>query len=84
MTRRILAGTILLFSRHASAEEKSAWKDAVVLDNAPFGLLPVSAPLDDLIHGSTFKKFVHTVSNDANQFFTIDQGEPLKIIRLFL
>ena len=66
MTKWILAGSILLFSRHASAEEKSAWENAIVLDNAPFGLNVNYDRLDDLIHGSTFKDIVVTDSYAVN------------------
>ena len=74
----------LVFTHSAQAQEEYIWKDAIVLDNATFGLWEISAPLDDLIHGSTFKDKVLTKHKFDNTFFTIDQGEPLKITRLYV
>ena len=80
---QVLSLAAILF-RTGNAEEEYVWEDAIVLDNAPFGLISWLAPLDDLIHGSIFKDIIATNSANANQFFTIDQGESLKITRLYL
>ena len=65
------------------AEEVDAWKDATV--STPFGIYSGSSPLENLIHSSTFKEILAT--NDGtttNQFYRIDQGKSLKIIRIYI
>ena len=78
----IFAGFLLLNGR-VSTEEEYMWTDAIV--TSPFEMDPDYSPLDNLIHSTTFKEIVLT--NDSatlNKWFTIDQGESLKPIRIFI
>ena len=77
----ILVG-LLLLTRSVCTEEEDIWKDAIV--TSPFGRLSICSPLDALVHTTTFKDLVHTNDNTANQYFTIDQGESLKRIRIYI
>ena len=82
MSKRFIM-SVLLFYHQACAEEKYVWEDAIV--STPFGIYPTTSPPDNLVHSTTFKDIVHT--NDgatANQWITIDQGESLKPIRIYI
>ena len=80
---KVVLGCLLLLTHSACGEEEDIWKDATV--SSSHGVFPNTSPLDNLINSSTFKEIVAT--NDAstdNQFFRIDHGESLKIIRIYI
>ena len=84
LTKEIFLGAAFTLAL-VGAEEVAAWKDATVLDNAPFGSFTGMSPLGNLIHSSTFKEILVTnVNSTTNQFYRIDQGKPLKIIRIYI
>ena len=79
---KVVLGCLLLLTHSACGEEEDVWKDATVYSS--HGVYPTFSPLDNLINSSTFKEIVSTYDNSANQFLRIDQGKPLKIMRIYI
>ena len=66
---RVVLG-ILYLTHSARAEEKYIWENATVLDPSDFNT--DYSPPDNLIHSTSFKEIVRTLSNLANQSILID------------
>ena len=77
----VLVG-ILLFTQGLRAEEKSVWENATISSSIP--VISNRAPLDNLIHSATFKALLTTEPILPDQWFTIDQGKPLKLISFYI